>query len=219
MYQEQELERLLKCPLLDPTYLTVSEKVRLITNWALRKSFEGKFYNLLPENVLRQIRGRILEDYPTEGTLARVTGFRLFQLITNYEVIHLEQPYNLVLSEYTIQGKYALLRKKAGERLPYVLVLREVEPELRNTQQFPPDVVTLARYIHVLTTTQYTNAKVLQFPVLRGEVWTNSNLSIDLAKRYLQSILKIAAIKPDFPIVGEHCNSCIAKRCLGVYNG
>lgn len=217
MIQERELERLLKCPLLDGEILAPT-KVSQLTNWVLRKSFEGKFSEL-PEKVLHEIRGRILKDYPKDGTLARVAGFRLFQLILDYEVIHLEQPYNLVLSGYTIQGQYALLRKKAGAKLPYVLVLRETEPDLRDTQAQPPDAITLARYVHVLTTTKHTNARVLQLPVFRGAAWTNRGLNLALAKQYLESMLKIATFRPSFPVAGEHCKSCVTKRCLGVFYG
>lgn len=218
MFQEQELERLLRCPLLDPSYLIRMDAIRQLVNWALRKSFEGKFPgSLLPEQVLHQIRGRILEEYPTEGTLARVAGFRIFSMIMKYEVVHLEQPYNLVVSGYTIQGQYALLRKRTGAQHPHVLVIRDTEPELRATQAQPPEVVTLARLIHVLTTTQYTDARVLQFPVFRGTLWTTKDLKMPLAKSYLESMLKIASISPQFPIVGEHCSQCISKRCLEVF--
>lgn len=214
--KERELSRLLKCPLLDPSYDGVVDKIIPMANWVLRKSFDGKL-NGRPDQILHEIRGRILEDFPADGTLARVAGYRLLQLVLHYEVVHLEQPYSLSLSGYTIEGKYALLRKRSGAKLPHVLVLHDIEPDIRNTQAQPPDVVTLSRYVHVLTATSHKDARVLHYPVIRGSTWTNRDLKLPLAKRYLESMLKVATLRPEFPVVGGHCESCATKRCMEVF--
>ena len=219
--QEHAIEELIKCPLLVPVSVSDSEEcAQELASWTLQQSFRGKFRGEA-KDILHEMRGKVLDLWEGNkreiGTLARTVAFRMFSLVIDYEVIHLEQPYNLTLSGYTIQGKYALLRKRSGERLPYLLILHTNEPDLRKRQALPPDPVTMARYVHLYTTTQYTNAQVLHYPVFRGKVWFNKGLNIPLAKQYLESMLRVAAISPNFPVVGDHCSMCSTKPCLEVF--
>ena len=220
--KESELERLLKCPLMTPTSPSKSEAcANALASWAFRKSLEG-FLVGEPQDILHEIRGKILELHETDdhvGTMARQTAFRIFNLLLDYEVLHLEQPYNLILAGYTIQGKYALLRKRKGACLPHVLVLYAEEPALRHNHAMPPTIPLMARWLHVRTATKYKNAVVLNYPVLKGESWVNSSLNLDLAEQYLESMLKVAALRPNFPVPGEHCGQCATKSCLEVFNG
>jgi len=229
--QEQTLQHLTQCPLIDPAPPSKEELcANALTTWVLRQAFEDKLKGD-PQKILHDIRGELLNLYyklfetsqaefdweiPI-GTLARTAAFRIFNLILDFEVIHLEQPYNLILSGYTIQGKYALLRKRKGECLPYVLVLHTTEPALRKEQVLPPDVITLARYIHVYVNSGYKSAQVLHYPVFRGNMWYNKTMNISLAIEYLISMLKTAQIKPEFPSAGSHCAKCIDKPCLEVF--
>lgn len=221
MIQEQTLERLMQCPLMTPTGPSKMETCAYaLASWALRQSFDGKFKGN-PEDILHEMRGKVLDLWKGErhevGSISRTVAFRLFSLVLDYEVVHLEQPYNLVLTEYTIQGKYALLRKHIGAHLPHILILYTTEPELKNTQALPPDVTTLARYLHLYTTTEYTDAMVLHFPIFRGKPWMNKSIDLSLARKYLESMLKVASLNPFFPIRGKHCDNCATKPCLKVF--
>jgi hypothetical protein len=222
LFKETELERLMLCPLMVPTGPSKMETcAQALTSWALRKSLEGSLKGT-PSDILHIIRGKVLELHDTTdhvGTLARTTAFRMFNLLVDYEVLHLEQPYNLILAGYTIQGKYALLRKRKGACLPYVLVLHTEEPKLKHNHALPPSLDVLARWVHVTTTTKYSDARVLNYPVLRGRSWVNKGLDSALAKQYLESMLKVASLRPNFPRMGEHCESCATKPCLEVFNG
>jgi hypothetical protein len=221
--QEKTLVEMIKCPLLVPMPASDSEAcAQELASWTLQQSFRSKFKGEA-KDILHNMRGKVLDlwkgDKRDIGTLARTMAFRLFILVTDYEVIHLEQPYNLILSGYTIQGKYALLRKRSGERLPYLLILHTNEPDLRRRQALPPDPVTMARYSHLYTTTQYTNAQVLHYPVFRGKVWFNKSLNVPLAKKYLESMLRIADLRQQYPVAGDHCLGCATKPCLEIFNG
>src|SRR5271166_3637041 len=221
--QELELQRLVQCPMMTPTRPSHAETCAYaLAAWVLRQSFAGKLLDT-PAKNLHAIRGKMLElwegDKLQAGALARTAAFRLFHLQLEYEVIHLEQPYNLILSGYTIQGQYALLRKRTGEHLPHVLVLHTSEPELRREQALPPDVATMARYLHAYTNEAHHNAWVLHYPVFKGKLWFNRGLDVPLATSYLESMLKVAALRPRYPVAGEHCAECAFKPCLEVFNG
>lgn len=211
----------MECPLIDPAPASHAEVcAEKLTGWVLRKSFNGKFGGAV-QDIAHEIRGAVIDfwggDKKEAGTLARTAAFRMFSLIIDYEVIHLEQPYDLVLNGHTIQGKYALLRKRGGEQLPYILILHTDEPILRHDSTLPPDVITLSRYLHLHTTTQYSNAQILHYPVFRGKSWFNKTVNSTLAKTYLCSMLEIANLHPTFPVLGEHCKECISKPCLKVF--
>lgn len=221
--QENTLEQIAKCPLMAPTSPSHAEICAYaLASWALRKSFDGKLIGK-PTDILHEIRGQLIKLWKDTGSkedpgeISRTAGFKLFNLLMDYEVLHLEQPYNLVLTSYTIQGKYALLQKRKGACLPHVLVLHTHEPDLKHDQALPPDPLTLARYLHVYTTTKYKDVQVLHYPVLRGKPWMNKQVNIALAQRYLGDMLKVATLQLKFPIMGSHCRDCSTKPCLGAF--
>jgi hypothetical protein len=222
LIEEHVLERFVQCPLMTPTSPSQVETCAYaLASWTLRKSFENKFQGK-PENILHEIRGKVLELWKGNqlevGTLSRTAAFRLFNLVLDYEVIHLEQPYNLVLTGYTIKGKYALLRKRKGACLPHILILHTNEPELKHQQILPPDVITLSRYVHLFTTTTiHTDAQVVHYPIFRGKLWINKNINVPLAKRYLSDMLKVVIANPHFAVMGDHCSSCLTKPCMEMY--
>lgn len=213
---EQNLERLVQCPIMDPTPVKADVANSQLVGWALRQSFHGKITGT-PESVLSELRGKFLTA-GADGTAARRAGYRLFRLLIDYEIIHPEQPYSLIVSGYTIQGQYALLRSRKGERLPHVLLVHPRVPKQRATQSIPPDAVSLARLFHVRTSTEYTNARLLHYTLAKGKSWITRDLDVDLARKYIESILKIAALNPYFPIAGDHCQHCGTKPCLKVFH-
>lgn len=223
VYSEQTLERVLKCPMMS---LISSSKKELcsyaLASWALRRSFEGKLFGK-PDTVLPEIRGKVIELWKSNnvegdpGVIARTAGFRIFTLLTDYEVLHVEEPYNLSLAGYTIQGRYAMMRKRKGEKLPYVLILHTYEPNLKQQATNPPDVPTLSRYVHATTNGGYVNAQVLHYPILSGRMWMNKIINNRLAVKYLQSMLEVASVKASHPIPGDYCNLC-TKPCLEVFH-
>lgn len=219
--KEQDLERLSLCPLMTPTGPShVETCAKALASWALRQAFEGSLKGAAPK-ILHEIRGKVLELYGDgfgAGTVARRTAFNLFHLMVDYEVLHLEQPYNLTLAGYTIQGQYALLRKHRGD-IPSVLMLYPEEPGLRHNHALPPSISLMARYLHVVTQTKYKDAVMLHYPVLKGKSWVTKGLDKALVSRWLESIMKVASLRPQFPVMGEHCKRCTTKPCLGVFNG
>lgn len=151
------------------------------------------------------------------GRIARIAGFKLFNLVLEYEVIHPEQPYNLVLSGYTIKGKYTLLRKRRGEQLPYILILHENAPALKKEITLPPDVLSMARFLHSRFQEGYADVQVLHYPVLTGKWWLNKTINPALARSCLQDMLKVVALQSRFPSIGDHCRSCDSKPCMEVF--
>lgn len=218
---EFALRKLIQCPLFDPAPPTHSDIcAKELTRWALRESFNNKFTGEA-KDIAHRVRGAVLDfwtgDKKEVGTLARTVAFRLFSLITDYKVIHLEQPYELVLNGNTIQGEYALLRKRIGEKLPYILILHTEEPAYRHDQILPPNIITLARYLHLHTSTNYNDAQILHYPVFRGKSWLNKTVNHTLAKTYLCSMLEVAQLHPQYPVLGDHCKGCVTKPCLEVF--
>ncbi len=222
--QEQELERLIRCPLMTPTGPSKAETCAYaLALWVLRQSFENLFLGK-PTEILHTIRGKMLDlwdgDKLSAGALSRTAAFRLFNLVMDYEVVHLEQPYNLILTKgYTIQGRYSLLRSRKGECLPHVLVLYTNEPDLRHDLTLPPDAITMARYVHVYTNAAHKNAQVLHYPIFKGKSWLNKGLDVALATQYLNAMLEVAAFNPRYPVMGSHCVECKTKPCLEVFRG
>lgn len=224
--QEQDLERLTQCPIMVAELSKVDECAHKLTAWVLRQSFDGKLVGS-PQDILHNIRGKVLELWDKvnkedriscdAGTLARTAAFRIFNLVLDYEVIHLEQPYNLILSGYTIQGRYALLRKRKGECLPYVLILHSSEPSIRKEHALPPDIASMSRYLHILTNTEHKDAQLIHYPVFKGKLWFNKYIDTILATDYLKNILKLSEMNPKYPSVGEHCTKCITKPCLQIF--
>lgn len=219
---EQALGWQAKCPLIVPMELPHEDVcAHKLMTWALKMSFEGKFRGFNASDILHVMRGKILQLWNPNakiGTLARTAAFRLFTLITDYQVLHLEQPYSLILSGYTIQGKYALLRKRRGEKLPYLLIARYEEPDLKHDQSLPPDLVSLARYVHLYRSTEYKDARILNYSVFRGRTWVDKGIDIPLATSYLESMLKVLALRPRYPVMGRHCYKCSTKPCMEVFN-
>lgn len=224
IFNEQELKRLTLCPLMTPASPSHAEVCAYtLASWTLRRSLEGEFKGSA-NDILHEIRGQVIKEWKKgskedPGLVSRTIGFRLFNLILDYEVLHLEQPYNLILAGYTIQGKYALLRKRRGASLPFMLALHTFEPKLKHDQILPPDVITVARYVHVVTCTKYKDVQVLHYPIIRGQMWTNKTIGIPLAQQYLEGILKVAALNPKYPSSGAHCESCVTKPCLEIFRG
>lgn len=221
--QENELESLIQCPLMD--VIEPSKATRgayALSNWVLRQAFDNKFTGQ-PQEILHDIRGKAIELWADAemdvGTMARTAAFRLFNLVLEYEVIHLEQPYNLVLSGYTIQGKYALLRKRIGESLPHILILHDNEPDMRKEHAMPPDVKTLARYAHAVINDGRTKVQILNFPVFKGKNWMSKNIDLSLTCLYLEGMLAAARLRTQYPYpsVGKHCGQCYTKLCLEVF--
>lgn len=218
--KEHYLERLVKCPLMVPNAPSKAETcTNALASWVLRQSFLNKFKGR-PEVILHDIRGKVLDLWGDDlhaGSLSRTAAFRFLNLHLDFEVIHLEQPYNLILSGYTIQGQYALLRSRRGECLPHVLILHDKEPDMRKEHALPPDVITLARYVHICTNSGH-KAHMLHFPVFMGKSWLNKTINLSLATLYLESMLKVVALNQRYPVMGSHCSNCSTKPCLDVFN-
>jgi hypothetical protein len=220
--QESRLEKLLQCPMIDPQPSSKSDKCAMaLSTWVLRQSFLNKLIGK-PEKVLDNIRKTLIEIWKDEnvegdpGVIARVAGFRLFSLVLDYEVIHLEQPYNLVLTGYTIQGKYALLRKRKGEYLPYVLIVHTNSPSLKKEQALPPDVISMSRHLHASTNAGYSNVQTLHYPVLSGQKWYDKYINSKLSAIYLTNMLRVIS-NPSYPVPGEHCSTCVSRPCLSIF--
>lgn len=236
-FNELALERIAKCPIMVTEDLTDVEFCGyLLAERVLRHEFEGERASL--EDIRKDFTFLWNAawfpgvDYKTwkappmkAGSLywkginaGRTISYRLYSLLLDYEVLHPEQPYNLILNGYTIQGKYTLLRKKKGAKIPNVLMLYMNAPAIQHDQAIPPIVTLLCRYVDVKMTETYHEVHVLHYPLLRGKAWTNRLLNEVLAKKWICSMLEVAKLKPDFPTMGEHCKDCSTKPCMEVFN-
>lgn len=220
-FKEVQLERSAQCSLMPPKVLSELEtNVNILTAWVLRQSFESKLTGE-PEDILHKIRGKFIslftKDKDRAGAYSITIAFRLFNLILDYEVLHLEQPYDLILDGYTIQGKYALLRKRKGIKTPHILVIHINEPDLKHDHSLPPDIITMSRYTHLITNTGYKEGYVLHYPLLKGRHWINKKLDISLINLYLRNITKHSVLNLQFPSMGAHCKGCNTKPCLTVF--
>jgi hypothetical protein len=140
---------------------------------------------------------------------------KIFDLITHYEILHPEQPYELVLNGYTIQGRYALVRKTTESGHPTVLVVHNKEPRHKAS----PDLLSLARFVHVkMTHLQYHEVDILHFPLLRSKPWRQINIDEKLATNWIKNAIFAIANNRTFPTAGPHCATCTTKPCMKVFD-
>lgn len=234
---EHELERMSRCPIMverSPTNVGLCS--RLLVEKVLRHAFEGKIVSL--EDIRKNftllwnsaythgidIKSwkpppiKVGDPYWAGIRNGRTISYRLFSLILNYEVLHPEQLYNLILNGYTIQGSYALIRKRKGASIPSVLIPYIHAPTLQHDQVVPPRPIALSRYVDAKMSEVYKEIHVLHYPLLKGKEWTNKYINEALAKTYLCSMLEVAKLNPNYPTLGNHCIDCSTKPCMEVFN-
>lgn len=146
---------------------------------------------------------------------AATVGRKIYELISRYTVIHPEQPYNLLLNGYTIQGQYALLCRNGENGYPYILVTHSQDYR----HKIYPDLMSLARFIHVKMTHQYMIVNILHFPLLRSKPWKHSNIDEKIATKWVSNVLSLIYKDEKFPTLGPHCSTCLSKSCLKVFDG
>lgn len=224
LINELSLQRFAQCPILVPNGPSKLEFCSFaLMRWALRKFFQS---SSMSNSFLSDLRGKFLDEFKklstdkaeTEEAIKYCASIarRIFELVVEYEVLHPEQPYDLILGKYTIQGEYALIRKRNEGAKPYVLVLHNAAPTARYDAKLPPDFISLARYINVRNETQYRDIGILHYPVIRGKPWTIKYINETIAHDYLHGILKAMNNLPLFPSFGSHCAGCLTKPCMKV---
>lgn len=233
---EKELARIALCPMFVPGEQSKLELCAdTLTTIAIRRAFEGKLLKL--EDIRSQFTYlwgcsnfsgtdskawcippmKAGNPYWVGIHQGRTISFRIFSLVAGYEILHPEQPYNLILNGYTIQGRYALLKKPGRSGIPNVLVTYLNAPSLRHEIAMPPDPISLSRYVDVKMATMYKEVYVLHYPLLKGKEWQNKEINEAVAKRYLSSMLDVVALNPRYPTAGSHCMGCEDKPCMEVF--
>jgi hypothetical protein len=234
---EVDLDRMLLCPILDP--IVEDDKyicARQTLIWALRRTFDSHSCSIkeLREKYVHfwnvkwfSYPNRPKEDgVPSSGSYwegpkqGNKTAKKIFELFRLYLILQPEQPYELPIEMYTIQGEYAIIRRRGKEGIPMVLIYEDVE---RNHHSRPestfPEPSSLARYIHVKNTLhEYKEVGIYHIPLIHGTPWTNRYIEEKLATTMLGSIIRVAKSSPVYATPGSHCFKCSSKPCLKVLN-
>lgn len=234
---ERALQRVSLCPMLVPMKTSNLESCAYaLAEKVIRQSFEGKlpvledirkqftdlwnsaWYLGIDRKLWRTPPLKVGDPYWAGIHLGRTISFRVFSLVLDYEVMHPEQPYNLILNGYTIQGRYALLRKRKGARVPSVLVLHMQSPAMKHEHSMPPDPISLARYVDMKMGSFHKDVHVLHYPLVKGKEWLNKHVDEPLAKDYLHNMIKVVLLNPRYPAIGSHCADCETRPCMEVYS-
>ena len=192
------------------TALISSHDGRPMTLEALRNKYVELWNKLtLPDGSKPPAAGPYWEGPRASRRVART----LFGFLRNYKVLQPDETYNLVIGGYTIQGRYALVRRSEATPVE-VLSCYAKEPLFKAS----PDMQSLARLYHARNAHfQYKDMGLIYLPLLRGDVWHHRSINERLVRTWLESTIAVAAMKPAFPIAGKHCTSC-NKPCLEVFN-
>jgi hypothetical protein len=227
MISEDRLNSYAICPLYNPpTAEPIQVQAEGLFKWAMLRTFDGIHdppdLTGLRERYVSLWNKHWFGDQPKtlpatgpywDGPKAsRGVARRIFEFLDKYEVVHPEQPYDLKVDKYTIQGRYALVRRKTQTGHPSVLVVHDRAPLYKAS----PDLRSLARFTHANTTEYYKEIGILHLPLLRGQVWSQVDINETLATTWLRAILdQIPGVQ--YPVPGSHCMSCEGKPCMGVF--
>ena len=217
IYNEKEINLSIKCSLLDISsindpFITSN----LVLNWVLVQSFVGK---IVPLNLIR----KKFESFWTRDFIGDKTGKefysglrigngisnKIFQLLLKYEVVKPVEKYNL--PQNNIEGEYALLKEKSKKNnTVYILYTQNKKDKYSKY----PTMISLLRWFHAFTMTDYTDIEVLNFYLSDGSTLISKNFNLDK----ITYILSFSHIFYLYINSGVHCDSCVSKKCLRLIN-
>jgi hypothetical protein len=216
------------CPLMDIELSStdIEECAYALLRWAILRKQDGldvelpklreKYVNLWNKKWFKDQEIKVPDTGPYwEGPKkARIVAKRIYDLLLEYEILTPEQPYKLVLDCYTIQGLYALIRKKIGNKQVFVLVIH-TSP---TTYKASPDLRSLARHLHATKTyPNYNKIGLLHWTIIRGKEWKNKYINSNLSSNWLLTSLRLISSSEKFPVPGPHCVNCKSKACQEVF--
>jgi hypothetical protein len=137
---------------------------------------------------------------------ARKPLHHLYELFRFYTVVRPVQTFSLVVEGHEITGKYGVIERRSSKGLPYVFVLRPSE-----SQKQIPDAVDLTSWYSA--SRDYPNIGIWNFP-FRSDGWKYKSLSEDITYDTLVGIVN--ALDHPYFVPGEHCKSCIGRKCMEI---
>lgn len=185
---------------------------RLVPLSILRKKFVTLWNAQWPENATRDGQA-----YWAGVRSGRAVAARLGALFAKYEVLRPYQPYELPLEGHCVTGAYLIIGRRPPARVPegpYVLVVHPHRP-ITFTR---PDLAALACWKHAMMSGEYVGLGIYHFPLVRGLYWRHRTLAEPLVTAWLASILGSMSRSLGFPTPSGHCEACIAKRCMKVFD-
>lgn len=189
--------------------LIASHEGRLMGPAVLREKFTSFWNHLnLKEGQTPPDEGEYWEGPKASRSVAK----RIFEFLSKYKVLQPDAPYSLVVGGYTIQGRYAIVRRsKATPAL--VLSYPAKEPLFKAS----PDMCSLARLYHARNLHyEYKDMGLIYLPLLRGDLWLHRSIDERLVKTWLESAVANLSGRPQYPVPGNYCVAC-SKPCLKVF--
>jgi hypothetical protein len=186
---------------------------RIVPLSILRKKFVALWHARWPENATRDGQAYWAGIKTGRGVAAILDAF-----FDRYLVLQPYQPYELPVARHLVTGEYAIVgRRRPDPRVPEgpaVLVAHPWKP----TTSSRPQVSALAQWKHAMMRAEYTGLGLYHLPLLRGRGWRHPVIREALVERWLFAILEAGAQGLRFPAPSSHCDGCVAKPCMKVFD-
>jgi hypothetical protein len=183
-------------------FLTVFDELPL-----KKIEIHNKFDKLWKDLAIKENTNQTKEYWAGIKTARRVIN-NLYWLFRYFTVVRPFQTCHVTIAGQDIQCSYAVIERQSKRGVPYICILREHKPLIFKY----PDPVDLICWFSAVQ--DYPNIGIINFPLLRGELWKFGNLDYNIVEQYITGMVN--ASKHVYPSPGSHCNTCVSKKCLEV---
>lgn len=212
---DRDLVQFSKCSLLDIEGPSLVFQAALRTlRWTLINSACSQDLN--KQNITNKFEEEITKLWANaEKTAAywnlirigRKVISKIYKLYRLYKVIQPITSYSHSINGYDITGEYAIIQRRKGYG-PY-WVLNVIPSRLKLYDK--PHIDMLCKWLHAKT--YHLDIGVFNLPLLSGKEWKTDNLFEPVVYNWIYSIIGQIKNKLIFPVIGNHCNSCVSKKC------
>jgi hypothetical protein len=202
----------------------VAPRIRVLEEFVKRTLFQVFDLEKIPSAAqcrsLLEAAGKTIGHPGASIVIAR----RIRDLLVNYKVIQPASPYRLNLGKASILGSYAVLQrivtKKNAPSEVFLLRCREKIAKVEQTYIKMPDVVSLARWLHLRhSEVSYAAVKVLNFSFDTDLEWVEHFTNERMVRGQLMKVMDAVLAGPGYPAPGVHCDSCTTHACIRQVGG
>ena len=226
---ESQIDLRLKCPMSEiadkcPSAYGCAQK---LLKWAIVEAFKGR---LVPVAILRGKFEHLWTGHTSNWATDHQDGFyaglrlgntaakRIYLFLQHYEILKPVEAYRFDCEGDQVEGEYAVVLQRHDRRTDARPMILQIHEQRLYRFMQPPCATELIRYVHLMTTTDYTSPEVYHLPLFSGNPWTMKAFELPLVRAAVRSILG-AVRNIEHPVSGSHCEDCIGKRCRSLAHG